>query len=131
VGFVSKFYLFTAAAKGGLLWLVLLALLNSLVSLYYYLMVIKQAYLGRPMAASPVDDAISEPVSGTDRTAPQVAFLAAGGPVVEEAPETTWRVAPTLQWLSLALFLAMVALGVYPRPLVQAIEAVGRGLFGG
>jgi len=131
VGFVSKFYLFTAAAQGGLLWLVLLAVLNSLVSLYYYLMVIKQAYLGRPMAASPVDDAISEPVSGTDRTAPQVALLVAGGPVVEEASETTWRVGPTLRWLSLALFLAMVALGVYPGPLVQAIEAVGRELFGG
>ncbi len=44
-GFAGKFYLFTAAATQGLLWLVALAVLNSLVSLYYYLMVIKQMYI--------------------------------------------------------------------------------------
>ena len=131
VGFVSKFYLFTAAAKGGLLWLVLLALLNSLVSLYYYLMVIKQAYLGHATEASPANDAISEPISATDRTPPQVALPIAGAAVQADGPEAVWRVGPTLQWLCLALFLAIVVLGVYPGPLVQAIEAVGRGLLGG
>ena len=44
-GFTTKFYLFTAAAEGGLLWLVGLAIVNSLISLYYYLMVIKQMYM--------------------------------------------------------------------------------------
>ena len=43
VGFFGKFYLFAAAfnADPGLLWLVLLALGGSLVSLYYYLSVLK------------------------------------------------------------------------------------------
>ena len=44
-GFVSKFYLFNAAAFSGLLWLAGLAIAASLVSLYYYLMVIKRMYI--------------------------------------------------------------------------------------
>ena len=44
-GFTSKFYLFTAAAAQGLLWLAGLAILMSLISLYYYLMVIRQLYI--------------------------------------------------------------------------------------
>jgi len=48
-GFFGKFYLFAAAlgtgAKDlGLLWLVILALAMSAVSLYYYLQVLKQIY---------------------------------------------------------------------------------------
>jgi NADH-quinone oxidoreductase subunit N len=49
-GFFGKFYLFSAAfqASGpahGLLWLVALALLGSLVSLYYYLIILKAIFL--------------------------------------------------------------------------------------
>mgnify|MGYP001820127219 CR=1 FL=1 len=47
VGFFGKFYLFAAAfaagENNGLLWLILLALAGSLVSLYYYLSVLKTA----------------------------------------------------------------------------------------
>ena len=44
-GFTIKFYIFTAAAKEGLLWLVAIAVVNSLISVYYYLMVIRQMYI--------------------------------------------------------------------------------------
>lgn len=44
-GFATKFYLFTGVAKEGLIWLAALAIVNSAISLYYYLMVIKQMYL--------------------------------------------------------------------------------------
>src|SRR5882762_3348352 len=48
-GFFGKFYLFTAALRAGenhgLLWLVALALLGSLVSLYYYLIVLTVIFL--------------------------------------------------------------------------------------
>lgn len=53
-GFVTKFYLFTAVAGAGLLWLVVVAVLNSLISLYYYLMVIKQMYLGTSAVTGPL-----------------------------------------------------------------------------
>lgn len=53
-GFTSKFYLFTATAAQGLLWLAGLAILMSLVSLYYYLIVIRQIYIEKADDPSPV-----------------------------------------------------------------------------
>ena len=55
-GFFGKFYVFTAAAdtapKLSLLWLVVLAVAASAVSLYYYLQVLKQIYAVAPAPAS-------------------------------------------------------------------------------
>ncbi len=44
-GFVGKFYLFYAAMQKGYTWLVVAGALNSTVSLYYYLLVLRQMYL--------------------------------------------------------------------------------------
>ena len=44
-GFLTKFILFQAAALDGFLWLATLAVIMSTVSLYYYLIIIKQMYL--------------------------------------------------------------------------------------
>jgi NADH-quinone oxidoreductase subunit N len=46
-GFFGKFYLFISAAapKLGLLWLVILAIAMSAVSLYYYLLILKQVFV--------------------------------------------------------------------------------------
>ncbi len=44
-GFTIKFYIFAAAAKEDLIWLVAIAVVNSLISVYYYLMVIRQMYI--------------------------------------------------------------------------------------
>jgi len=55
-GFFGKFYLFTAAAAGaphlGMLWLVIVAVGASAISLYYYLQVLKQIYSGDLPAGS-------------------------------------------------------------------------------
>jgi NADH-quinone oxidoreductase subunit N len=56
-GFFGKFYVFAAALNRGapdlgLLWLVLLALGMSAVSLYYYLQVLKQVYVAEPPSGS-------------------------------------------------------------------------------
>ncbi|MCH7495726.1 MAG: NADH-quinone oxidoreductase subunit N [Candidatus Marinimicrobia bacterium] len=40
VGFTGKFYIFTAAINQGFVWLILIAVINSLISIYYYLRVI-------------------------------------------------------------------------------------------
>jgi NADH-quinone oxidoreductase subunit N len=58
-GFFGKFYLFVAAAGSvknlGLLWLVILGIAMSAVSLYYYLQVLKQIYVAEPpLAAAPI-----------------------------------------------------------------------------
>jgi NADH-quinone oxidoreductase subunit N len=59
-GFFGKFYVFAAAlASGknlGLLWLVILALGMSAVSLYYYLQVLKQMYVADGPSTSPTVD---------------------------------------------------------------------------
>lgn len=57
-GFFGKFYVFAAATKTGapnlgLLWLVILALAMSAVSLYYYLQVLKQIYVADVPASAP------------------------------------------------------------------------------
>jgi NADH-quinone oxidoreductase subunit N len=55
-GFFGKFYVFVSALAladhVALLWLVLLALAMSVVSFYYYLKVLKQAYVAEPMAGA-------------------------------------------------------------------------------
>ncbi|HWD21363.1 MAG TPA: NADH-quinone oxidoreductase subunit N [Verrucomicrobiae bacterium] len=52
-GFFGKFYVFTAAAEAtprlSLLWLVILAVATSAVSLYYYLQILKQVYAAAPL----------------------------------------------------------------------------------
>ncbi len=48
-GFIAKFYIFTGAVGNGLLWLVIVAAINSVVSAYYYLRVAKVMWLGEPL----------------------------------------------------------------------------------
>jgi len=47
-GFATKFILFQAAAQEDLLWLAGIAAFFSFVSLYYYLVIIREMYLGQP-----------------------------------------------------------------------------------
>ncbi|QEG01976.1 NADH-quinone oxidoreductase subunit N [Stieleria maiorica] len=44
-GFVGKFFLFSVASKAGFHWLVALAAINSTISLYYYLRIVRQMYI--------------------------------------------------------------------------------------
>ncbi len=46
-GFMAKFYIFSAAVQHDLLWLVVIAVLNSVISAYYYLRVVKVMWLGQ------------------------------------------------------------------------------------
>ena len=45
-GFMAKFYIFNAAVQNHLLWLVIVAVINSVISAYYYLRVVKVMWLG-------------------------------------------------------------------------------------
>ena len=47
-GFATKFILFQSAAEQDLLWLAGIAVTMSFVSLYYYLIIVKEMYLGKP-----------------------------------------------------------------------------------
>jgi NADH-quinone oxidoreductase subunit N len=46
-GFFGKFFLFTAAAQKGFYMLVLIAVLNTIISLFYYLLVVKAMFISK------------------------------------------------------------------------------------
>ncbi|MBI3601757.1 MAG: NADH-quinone oxidoreductase subunit N [Candidatus Omnitrophica bacterium] len=51
-GFFGKFILLMATVKSGLLWLAFIAVVNIVISLYYYLMVAKRIYVDAPHTTS-------------------------------------------------------------------------------
>jgi len=69
VGFMAKFYIFRGAVQSGLLWLVVLAVLNSVISAYYYLRVVKVMWFGEPASDEKV------PSSGALRLALAISCL--------------------------------------------------------
>jgi len=68
-GFMAKFYIFSAAVNHGLLWLVIIAVINSVISAYYYLRVVKVMWLGEPASEEKV------PSSGALRVALSISCL--------------------------------------------------------
>jgi NADH-quinone oxidoreductase subunit N len=47
-GFVTKFILFQAASDAGYLWLAAIGVVTSVISLYYYLQVMREAFISKP-----------------------------------------------------------------------------------
>jgi len=58
-GFMAKFYIFSGAAQHGLLWLVVIAVINSVISAYYYLRVVKVMWLGKPASETKVPSSVA------------------------------------------------------------------------
>jgi NADH-quinone oxidoreductase subunit N len=74
VGFMGKFYIFTAAIKSGFIWLAVIGVINSVISLYFYLRVIVYMYFKES------DEAV--PLSSPSPTIIAAIFLAAAGVMV-------------------------------------------------
>lgn len=72
VGFMGKLFVFSAAMQSGMVWLVVVGLVNSVVSAYYYLRVVRTMYLG--------EEGVSTPVAATATM--KTALLLTGGIVV-------------------------------------------------
>ncbi len=53
-GFIAKIYVFAAAMKEGLIVLVCVGLVNIVISMYYYLVVVKKMYIGEPTDRRPI-----------------------------------------------------------------------------
>ena len=53
-GLIAKIYIFSGAVQHGLLWLVIVAVINSCVSAFYYLRVVKVMWLGAPASEEKV-----------------------------------------------------------------------------
>ena len=111
-GFAIKFYLFTAIADAGFLWLAGLAIFSSLISLYYYLQVIRQMYI-QPAWSAPEEN---------PEMPPEGVF-----------PATSLTAAPSAVMLSVlgVGVAALIWIGVYPSPLLEPIEAASRAILPG
>ncbi len=53
-GFMAKFYLFNGAIQNHLTWLVIIAVINSVISAFYYLRVVKIMFMGAPASEEKV-----------------------------------------------------------------------------
>lgn len=85
-GFIGKWFLFSAALEGGQFLLVLIAAVNSAIALYYYLRVLRVAYL-------------LEPEQGSEPLRPRPVFVAGGALVcllivwMGSVPNLFWELA--------------------------------------
>ena len=93
IGFTGKLLIFTAAMEKGYFALVLIAMFNVVISLYYYLLVVRAAYL-------------LEPAEGEGALAPM----------------------PGAGILAGTLVVAIVAIGIYPTPILELIRAAAMAL---
>lgn len=112
--FWGKVFLFGAAIQTGFLWLAIVAILNSVVSLYYYVGVIRAMWLMPPAA----------PPSGTswrDAPASQVAGSPAeGGPAAGPAPAVE---TPLLRAVLAVTTAGTLLPGFFPDALVRLAQA--------
>jgi NADH-quinone oxidoreductase subunit N len=92
-GFVTKLFLFQAGWDAGLEWLAALAVVGSLISLYYYLLIMKQMYMYEPPRRGRI------------------------------------YVPPVLVGVVAVLMVAVIGLGIYPTPLLEAADNAGRFIF--
>ncbi|MFI5110035.1 MAG: NADH-quinone oxidoreductase subunit N [Terriglobales bacterium] len=61
-GFFAKFYVFSAALQSNLVWLVIIAVVNSAIAAYYYLRIIVLMYMRDPRPAAPPVQSVSAPL---------------------------------------------------------------------
>jgi NADH-quinone oxidoreductase subunit N len=62
-GFMAKFYIFSLAVQNGLLWLVIIAAINSVISAYYYLRVVKVMWFGETASREKVPSSIAPKIA--------------------------------------------------------------------
>jgi proton-translocating NADH-quinone oxidoreductase chain N len=126
LGFVGKFYVFTAAVQAGQYFVALAVagLLNSALSVFYYARILRIMYMSEGSAAEP------SPVEGTP-TAGLPLGRSSRGTLAGPLPRGMWwsRVAEEWRTLGAARWIAIVGaaaltviLGIYPTPLVHALN---------
>ena len=118
VGFIAKFYLFAAGVEGELWALVWALVVGSAIGVYYYLRIIFAMTRMPDAEAQPAPTA--PPAIAAQVDAPPPATAAASPEQEAASPDAARR----LPWegvaVVIALGLGIVALGIYPTPLIDA-----------
>jgi NADH-quinone oxidoreductase subunit N len=95
-GFIGKLYIFLAAINEGLYTLILVGLVNIVISMYYYLIVVKKMYINEPHDPSPLT--ISTPMKA-------VVYAGLAGTLIlgiYPKPFIEWVIAATMMVSNLA-----------------------------
>jgi NADH-quinone oxidoreductase subunit N len=95
-GFIGKLYIFVAAIKEGLYTLITVGLINIVISMYYYLVIVKKMYINEPTERSALS--ISTPMKA-------VIYVGLAGTLIigiYPQPIIDWVVAATLMFSHLA-----------------------------
>jgi NADH-quinone oxidoreductase subunit N len=58
-GFMAKFFIFSAAVQNDLIWLVVIAVINSVISAYYYLRVVKVMWFGQAATEEKIPSSVA------------------------------------------------------------------------
>jgi NADH-quinone oxidoreductase subunit N len=58
-GLIAKIYIFNGAVQHGLLWLVIIAVINSVISAFYYLRIVKAMWVGTPASEEKVSSSMA------------------------------------------------------------------------
>jgi NADH-quinone oxidoreductase subunit N len=96
-GFIAKIYVFAAAMKEGLIALVCVGLVNIVISMYYYIVILKKMYINEPADRRPIPISASMQAVVLATLAGTVILGVYPGPFIE------WAVSST------ALFAGLVA----------------------
>ncbi len=103
-GFIGKLYIFVAAIKEGLYTLITVGLINIIISMYYYLIIVKKMYITEPLDPSPVT--VSGPIKA-------VLYVGLAGTLVigiYPQPFIDWVVSATMMFSNLGGATALVPL---------------------
>jgi NADH-quinone oxidoreductase subunit N len=107
-GFIGKLYIFIAAIKEGLYTLITVGLINIVISMYYYMIVVKKMYINEPTNPSPVT------ISGPMKV---VVYVGLAGTLVigiYPQPFIDWVVGATLMFSNLPAPSAIVTSPIPP-----------------
>ncbi len=91
-GFIGKLYIFVAAIKEELYTLIIVGLINVVISMYYYLIVVKKMYINEPSDPSPLS------ISGSMRVAVYAGLAGTLLLGIYPKPFIEWIVSATLMF---------------------------------
>lgn len=95
-GFIGKLYIFVAAIKESLYTLIIVGLVNIVISMYYYLIIVKKMYINEPTDRSPLK--ISTPMKA-------VIYIGLAGTLIlgiYPGPFIDWAVSATMMFSNIA-----------------------------
>jgi NADH-quinone oxidoreductase subunit N len=87
-GFIGKFYLFSALMKTDYVWLAIVGVINSVISLYYYVRVVRNMYLVQPDQATAVGFDFGTNLLMTLLVIPNILLMLYFAPVLDWAQQS-------------------------------------------